>query len=78
MIRVIRCLTMIVLSLIAYMSNELGFRWIEEGYGLHPALAFGIATSCVWSVIILLLNELRMHQIDIDQDLNKQMLSKLP
>lgn len=52
MIQVIRALVYMMLAIAAYMSSNLGFSWIEEGHGLHPAIAFSVATSCVWAIII--------------------------
>lgn len=47
----INVVTIVMLTLIAIIANGLGFDWLNEGHGLHPAIAFSIAATCICIII---------------------------
>lgn len=43
--------SVILMVLSAVIAAHLGWSWIEEGYGLHPAIAYPVATSLIFMAI---------------------------
>lgn len=50
----LRIVLTVLLTVICIVSANLGFSWIQEGHGLHPAIAFPIATICMMLIALLL------------------------
>ncbi len=53
LISVLIFLTIAALGIISYISFNLGFDWINFGYGLHPAIAFPICTLSALGAVIV-------------------------
>lgn len=49
----LRIIITAMLMFIAVQSNDLGFSYIEQGHGLHPALAFSVATLCIIVILVM-------------------------
>ncbi len=46
----VRILLAALMTVIAILFGQMGWSWIEQGHGLHPAVAYPIATSAVWVI----------------------------
>lgn len=55
----LRIIFTVLLTCICLTCLDLGFNWINEGTGLHPAIAFPVATICF--VLIVLMLYLAIH-----------------
>lgn len=61
---------------------HLGFGWIDRGWGIHPIIAFPIATVCTICFMLLILvvcvalesDEDKASLMSMDEDLNKGLL----
>jgi hypothetical protein len=48
-----RLVLVIVLSLISFISSNLGVEWLTIGHGLHPIAAFSIAIGAFIATVIV-------------------------
>lgn len=53
-----------LLVLLSILLIDLGYQWIEQMHGLHPLIAFPVATISILSALIVLFTE---HQCDREE-----------
>lgn len=58
----LRILFTVILSMSFVIFIQLGADWMNLGHGLHPAVAFPLATMCLVGIGILLFIAYRIEQ----------------
>lgn len=51
--KLFRFIVFLCVCIIGFVTFNLGMDWISLGHGLHPVLAFPIATICFFVAVIL-------------------------
>lgn len=50
----LRVILAVALTLIATLYGQAGYNWLDVGHGLHPIIAFPIATLAIIGLIVLI------------------------
>lgn len=60
----LRIFIAVICTAVALAAVQLGMQWIEVGHGLHPILAFPMATVCIFVIAIMVAVSREMAEHD--------------